>query len=91
MGCLLGRSIRRRSFYGIWDGLGVPVEVGWDAIGKSGGFKTPGPQTHHERLRCHPIKQARVEARRLWATLSAVAACLDHVVFLGGQAIDNIQ
>jgi len=32
-----------------------------------------------------------VEARRLWATLSAVAACLDHVVFLGGQAIDNIQ
>ena len=32
-----------------------------------------------------------LEARRLWATLSAVAACLDHVVFLGGQAIDNIQ
>jgi len=40
-------------------------------------------------IRKYPLRV--MEARRLWATLSAVAACLDHVVFLGGQAIDNIQ
>ena len=32
-----------------------------------------------------------MEARGLWATLSAVAACLEYVAFLGGLAIDNIQ